>query len=101
MIKGQTKSGIEFTLDERIKDDTRFLYFMRKIKDESIDAETRGGYIVDMLTLIFGTDAAVINFMDAVATVHGGVCEAEQMLAELHEMFDALNVKNSSSSQAS
>ena len=34
MVKGKTKSGIKFQLDERIKDDARFLYYMAKSQDD-------------------------------------------------------------------
>lgn len=98
MVKGKTKSGIKFQLDERIKDDARFLYYLTKAQDEESDMGEKSKAIMGILNLIFGKDEGVINFMNAVASVNGGICNVEVMLSELTEMFDAINAKNSSSS---
>lgn len=98
MVKGKTKSGIKFQLDERIKDDARFLYYLAKAQDEESDMGEKSKAITGILKLIFGNDEGVINFMNAVASVNDGICNVEVMLSELTEMFDALNAKNSSSS---
>lgn len=98
MIKGKTKSGIDFTLDERIKDDTRFLFYITRIRNEKLDKETRSEDVINLLTLIFGSDKGVIDFMNAVAATHDGVCDSELLLSELNEMFEAMEVKNSLSS---
>ena len=98
MIQGKTKSGIKFQLDERIKDDARFLFYLAKAQDEEADMAEQSKAIMGILKLIFGTDEGVLNFMNAVAACNGGICNVDKLLAELKEMFDALNVKNSSSS---
>lgn len=98
MVKGKTKSGIKFQLDERIKDDARFLYYLAKAQDEESDMGEKSKAIMGILKLVFGNDDGVINFMNAVASTNEGVCNVEVMLSELTEMFDAINAKNSSSS---
>lgn len=98
MVKGKTKLGIKFTLDERIRDDARFLYYLTKAQDEGIDLEEKSRAVMGILKLIFGTDEGVITFMDAVAATNNGVCDVKVMLSELTEMFEALDAKNSSSS---
>lgn len=98
MVKGKTKSGIKYQLDERVKDDARFLYYLTKAQDEESDMGEKSKAIMGMLKLIFGSDAGVITFMDAVAATNDGICNVETMLSELTEMFDALNAKNLSSS---
>ena len=98
MVKGKTKSGIKFQLDERIKDDARFLYYLAKAQDEDADMGEKSKAIMGILKLVFGNDDGVINFMNAVASVNDGVCNVEVMLSELTEMFNAINAKNSSSS---
>ena len=98
MVKGKTKSGIKFQLDERIKDDARFLYYLAKAQDEESDMGEKSKAIVGILKLVFGNDDGVINFMNAVASTNEGVCNVEVMMSELTEMFDAINAKNSSSS---
>lgn len=98
MVKGKTKSGIKFQLDERIKDDARFLYYMAKAQDDEADLTEKSKAIVGILKLIFGDDDGVIGFMNTVASVNNGICNTEAMLSELSEMFDALDAKNLSSS---
>lgn len=98
MVKGKTKSGIKFQMDERIKDDARFLYYLAKAQDESADMGEKSKAIMGILKLVFGNDEGVITFMNAVASVNDGICNVEVMLSELTEMFDAINAKNSSSS---
>ena len=95
MVKGKTKSGIKFQMDERIKDDARFLYYLAKAQDKDADMGEQSKAITGILKLVFGTDEGVIGFMDTVASVNGGVCEVDKMLAELTEMFEAINAKNS------
>lgn len=95
MVEGKTKSGIQFTIDERIKDDARFLYYLAKAQDDNTDFNEKSKAVMGILKLIFGTDEGVINFMNAVASVNDGICNVKTMLDELTEMFDALNVKNS------
>lgn len=95
MVKGKTKSGIKFQLDERIKDDARFLYYMAKSQDESADAAEKSKAVMGILKLIFGDDDGVISFMNTVASVNKGVCSIDVMLSELSEMFEAINAKNS------
>ena len=98
MVKGKTKSGIKYQLDERVKDDARFLYYLAKAQDDESDMGEKSKAIMGILKLIFGSDDGVITFMDAVAATNDGVCNVETMLSELTEMFDALNAKNLSSS---
>lgn len=95
MTKGKTKSGIKFQLDERIKDDARFLYYLTKAQDDESDMSEKSKAIMGILKLIFGTDEGVITFMNAVAASNDGVCNVDVMLSELTEMFDAINAKNS------
>ena len=93
MIKGKTKSGIEFELDERIKDDARLMHLlvrMQKAKEPVDTAEAMN----NLLALIFGSDEGTFAFMNEVAVKHDGVCSAENMLVELTEMLEALNAKN-------
>ena len=98
MVNGTTKSGIKFQINERIKEDARLLYFLTIAQKDDDDVTDKSRAIVGMLKLVFGTDEGVISFMDAVAATHDGVCNVETMMAELNEIFDAINAKNSSSS---
>jgi hypothetical protein len=98
MVKGKTKSGIKFQLDERIKDDARFLFYIAKMQNKDVSIEDSSAATMGVLKLIFGSDEGVLQFMDAVASANNGVCDISIMMTELNEMFEALNAKNSSSS---
>jgi hypothetical protein len=94
MVKGKTKSGIKYQINEAIKDDARLLYMLVQIQREDVSLEKKGNVVIDMLTLIFGEEG-IMPFMNAVAAAHDGVCSSEAMLAELHDILDSLNAKNS------
>lgn len=93
MKKGTTKSGIKFQIDERVKDDARFLFYLTKAQDETADLSDKGKAVVNILTLIFGNDDGVIGFMNAVASAHDGVCTTDTMMSELKEILDAIDAK--------
>lgn len=101
MIKGKTKSGIKFALNEKIKEDARFLFYLTKIQKKGLTNEEAVESVMGMLRLIFGEDENVLAFMDEVAKKHGGVCEGTSMIAEMSDMFEALDIKNSQSSPQS
>ena len=94
VVKGKTKSGIKFQMDDRIKDDARFMYYLAKAQDSEADVSEQSKAVMGIMKLIFGSDDGVIEFMNAVAATNKGVCDIKTMLAELTEMFDALNAKN-------
>lgn len=93
VVKGVTKSGIKFQLDSKIKDDARLLFLLTKAQ-KTEDPTASGAAMMDLLSLIFGSDDGVFVFMNEVADKHKGVCGVKDMIAELQEMFDALNAKN-------
>ena len=94
MLKGKTKSGINFEIDERIKDDTRFLQYVVELQNEDDDL-LRQKALYDLLGLVFGGRKGVIAFQNTVASVNDGCCTSEVLLKELNEIFEALNVKKS------
>lgn len=93
IVKGTTKSGIKYQLDSKIKDDARMLFLMTKAQ-KTEDTMAAGKAIMDLLTLIFGSEDNVFAFMNEVARTHKGVCATKDMIAELQEMFESLNAKN-------
>ena len=93
MVKGKTKSGIAFELDERIKDDARLTHLLVKMHEAKEPMEA-GKTTNQLLSLIFGSDDNTYAFMSEVAAKHDGVCSSEVMLEELTEMFEAIKAKN-------
>ena len=99
LIKGTTKSGIEFQINSKIKDDTRPLYLMTKIQKcnaEDPDSIMKtNDALWTLLSLIFGSDEEVFRFQNAVADKHKGVCDFKHMVTEITEILNAANAKNS------
>lgn len=93
MVKGKTKSGINFEIDERIKDDVRLYQYLTELQGN--DDEGKGVAFFDMLKLIFGGRDGMIAFQNAVASVHDGVCSSDVMTAELTEIMEKINLKKS------
>lgn len=94
MVAGKTKSGIEFTIDERIKDDTRLLQYM-VIMQKSEDEDEQASALFGLLALIFGGNDGIMSFQNAIAATHDGICTSKLLIEELTEILASLNVKNS------
>ena len=101
MVKGKTKSGIKYQIDERIKDDARVLFILTKLQEVAkaeASAETvqKGGELIfKLLALIFGSDDGITAFMDEVARHNKGVCDTKVMIAEIMDIFEGIKGKNS------
>lgn len=95
IVTGKTSSGIQFTLDKRIKDDARLLFWLSRIQDESLDVMARNKALFSLLGLIFGSDEGLNTFLNEVAAKHDGVADITSLMDELNEMFEALAIKNS------
>lgn len=93
MIKGKTKSGIKYSIQNGLTDDVRILTCLVKLEAEQ-NASTQLLIINNLLELIFGGEEGAQIFMNAVASVHEGVCKAEYLVAELKEILEASNLKN-------
>ena len=92
IIKGKTSSGLSFTIDSRIKDDVRLLYYLTKAKKEDVPSIDKAEAVMSMLGLIFGDNLEV--FINEVANRHNGVADVTSLVSEISEIFDAINLKN-------
>lgn len=109
IIEGQTKSGIRFKIDKRVKEDTRTLFYMRKLrkyKAADLEDEKKAEKAEDaldalyaLLELIFGGEEGFMIFMNEVAAHHNGLAAPAVMMEELNDIMEACELKNSSSSQ--
>ena len=95
IIHGKTKSGIEFTLDKRVKDDTRLLLWLTNLQDEKKSMIQKSDALFALLRFLFGGEETLAVFMDEVAARHDGVADVRSLLAELSDMLEALDIKNS------
>ena len=94
IVKGTTKSGIKFQLDSNIKNDARLVFLMVKSQNAD-DPMVSGKALIDLLSLMFGSNDNVMTFMNEVADKHKGICSPKDMISELREMLDAIEGKNS------
>lgn len=94
MVKGKTKSGIAFEIDERIKDDARLTYLLVKLQTNATDPLEAGKAMNQVMNLLFGSDEAVFNFMEAIASKNDGICSQEVLVAELTDLFNEIKAKN-------
>lgn len=90
MINGKTKSGIQFTVDERILKDMRFARLFADLRKEKT---TQAAFA--LIDFIFGGKDNSNIFMDAVAEKNDGVCDEATLTKELNEILTALNAKKS------
>jgi hypothetical protein len=95
IVTGKTKSGIKFQLDKRISDDARLLLYLTKMQDESLDLSSKSQALFSLLELIFGSGEGLKIFMNEVAAKHNGIADVKSLIAELTDMLEALNLKNS------
>lgn len=92
MVKGKTKSGINFKINEKVKDDPRLLLVMQDLQSDDQALQVKS--LKRLLCLLFGGEDGMYSFMDAVASVHDGICEPTALVEELTEIVESLNGKN-------
>lgn len=94
MVSGTTKSGIAYTIDTRVRKDSRFLHQLVRMQSKRLTEVERADALFSLLGLMFGGDDGVMLFENEVAIHHDGVCSTETLMAELKDIFEALNLKN-------
>lgn len=95
IVSGETKSGIKFKLDTRIKDDSRLLLYLTQAQKKGINPLKQSEALFSLLELVFGSEDGLTIFMNEVAAKHDGVADANSLIEELKDMFEVLDLKNS------
>lgn len=98
IVIGETRSGIKFKIDKRVKDDNRTMYHirnMRKYKDSTENADKAIDAVYSLLEVIFGSGDGLETFMNEVAYRHEGVADSESLMEELNDIFEVVGLKNS------
>ena len=95
IVTGKTSSGIKFTLDKRVKDDARLLFWLSRIQNEDLEVMERNKALFALLELIFGSGEGLNVFLNEVAAKHDGIADITSLMNELNDMFEALAIKNS------
>lgn len=100
MLKGKTKSGVKYQIDDEglKKVEWKITKLMMKAYSENQDVQIRA--ILDLMELVLGGASGMDAFEDAIAKAHGGFLTNEIVIAEYRELLvivgDAL--KNSQAS---
>lgn len=87
-MKGKTKSGFEFDVEETVLDDYRILKALNEVSDGN------SGRIVYVINKLLGPEQEE-SLMAHVEELNDGKCSASGMAAELKDIFDGLKAKNS------
>lgn len=98
IVLGETRTGIKYRIDKRIKDDNRTMLFIRNIRKyqkRKEDEEKLVDSIYSLLELIFGSGEGLEIFLNEVAYRHDGVADSASLMDELNDIFEAIGLKNS------
>lgn len=97
IVLGETRTGIKYRIDKRIKDDNRTMLFIRNIRKyqkRKEDEEKLVDSIYSLLELIFGSGEGLEVFLNEVAYRHDGVADSASLMDELNDIFEAIGLKN-------
>ena len=97
MVTGKTKTGFEYSIDERIVKDYRYVRALAKLNKG--DSAEKFIAFDQISTLMLGDK--VDDLITHVETLHDGYAPIEAIGAEVTEIIEALTPKNSISSQES
>ena len=96
-MKGKTKSGFKFDIDERILDDWAFIKAIAKADDSENPSAMLAG-TVELVSLMFGKNEKAL--MDHIRAHHDGFAPQEAVKDEILDVIEqSKNLKNSSSSE--
>lgn len=94
IIQGQTRSGLKFSINSAVKDDTRILYLLTRMQKQSLSMEIKNQALFDLLEVVFGSGDEFFTFQNEVAYRHGGVADAQSLMEEITDIFEAVKLKN-------
>ena len=97
MVTGKTKTGFEYSIDERIVKDYRYVRALARLNKG--DSAEKFIAFDQISTLMLGDK--VDDLITHVETLHDGYAPIEAIGAEVTEIIEALTPKNSISSQES
>ena len=90
-MQGVTKTGFEYSIDERILTDWRFTIALTKCQKSEGMTQLEGAQ--DMVRLMFGEDG-LNKLMDHLAGLNDGFVPAEAVMATVQEIFETKIPKN-------
>lgn len=90
-MQGKTKSGFEYSIDDRILSDWRFTMALTKCQKSDGIKQLEGAQ--DMVRLMLG-DEGLEMFMNHIAEHHDGFVPADVVMSEIKEIFENAIPKN-------
>lgn len=92
MLKGKTKSGFKYSVNENVKNDIRVLECVLLIENHASNDDVLNGYLT-LYNLILGVEQKTALY-DHVAKKNGGVADITQVQEEFSEIYEALGGEN-------
>ena len=93
IVKGKTKSGYNYQVDSRIKDDRRFVKLI--VAMQSGEAMEQLKALDQLEMLILGSEENIKKLEEIIESKNDGFCPTDVYFAEIQEIIEALNAKNS------
>lgn len=93
-IQGETRTGLKFSINAAVKDDTRVMYLLTRMQKQSLDVMLRNQALFDLLEVVFGSGETFMTFMNEVAFRHNGVADPQSLMDEITDIFEAVKLKN-------
>lgn len=94
IIQGETRSGLRFSINAAVRDDTRVLYLLTRMQKQSLSMDLKNQALFDLLEVVFGSGDDFFIFQNEVAARHGGVADAQSLMDEITDIFEAVKLKN-------
>lgn len=85
MVKGTTKTGFKFTIDERVLSDYRLLAALRKITSTEISETEKIGAVMDVTEFILGEQKE--KLMKHVEKLNDGFCPFKAVEEEVGDII--------------
>ncbi len=93
-VQGETRTGLKFSINAAVKDDTRVMYLLTRMQKQSLDVMLRNQALFDLLEVVFGSGDQFYMFMNEVAFRHNGVADPQSLMDEITDIFEAIKLKN-------
>ena len=94
IVKGKTKSGYSFKIDSRVKDSRDLMRIWTAIQTET-DSWKQVDLTNKLAVLILGSEENVDKLEEKIKEQNDGYCTNTDFWAEINEIIEALNAKNS------
>lgn len=85
MITGKTKTGYEFSIDERIKKDWRFMKIVQKIDGAKSTADSQIEGFCELLGILFEDNGQ--SLLEHIMSMNDGFVEVDKLALEISDIL--------------